>query len=174
LIFSLNEQSKRFALFGIRLLRLNSESARRLAIFLVLFLCVFVALRIRLQGFASLGGELLIDTDSYRFLRQADLIVAQGGLPKRDMMRWLPLGRDLTHQLSLSSYVIAYLYRLLHLFHPHITLYQTAVFYPLVLFPSILLALFAVTKQLFNRNVALLAVAILGVLPPMVVIPFVV
>ena len=43
-----------------------------------LFLCVFI----RTSNLPHLKETYLLGTDSYRFLRQADLIVSQGHLPE--------------------------------------------------------------------------------------------
>ncbi len=129
-------------------------------------ICCVLAICLRFQNLPLLEGKYLLGTDSYRFLWQAETIVEHGRLPERDMTRWLPLGRDLTRQLSLSSYVIAGLYHLLNPFIPSLTVYQTVVYYPLILYPLILLMIYLVALRLFKRSTALLAVAILIVLPP--------
>lgn len=126
---------------------------------------LLIATYIRLQHLPRLEGKYLLGTDAYRFLRQAEYISEHGRLPKRDMMRWLPIGRDLTRQLSLSSYMIAYLYKFCRLFYPSITVYQTAVYYPLLLYLAILLVIYLLVQRLMNRDTALLAVAILAISP---------
>ena len=61
-----------------------------------LFLCVFI----RTANLQSLEETYLLGTDSYRFLRQADLIVSQGHLPEVDTQRWQLEGRDLSTSLT--------------------------------------------------------------------------
>ena len=72
--------------------------------------------------------------DAYLYYRQAQRIVEEGGLPERDMERWLPLGRDLAYHHNLYSYVLAYSYKTARIFHRDLTLYSVACYAPPVLF----------------------------------------
>ncbi len=95
----------------------------------LLLLCVFV----RTANLPRLEETYLLGTDSYRFLRQADLIVSQGRLPDLDAQRWQLEGRDLSTSLNLFSYVLAYTYHFLHSVFPNISLYAVAAYAPIVL-----------------------------------------
>jgi len=55
-----------------------------------LFLNLAIATTIRVRNLPLLEGTYLLETDAYRFLRQAKIIVEQGTLPERDMMRYVP------------------------------------------------------------------------------------
>jgi len=142
-----------------------SKRLNNLLTFAILVLSFGAAVVVRIQNVERLEGKYFLGTDAYRFFRQADYIVEHGRLPERDMMRWFPDGRDLTTQLSFSSYVIAYLYRLLHFFNPSLTLYQTALYYPIICYVFSLLVLFLLVSRLIGKNVALLSIGLLSVSP---------
>lgn len=119
-------------------------------IFLLLSLSASIFLRV--QNLPLLEGKYPLDNDSVRFLRQAKIIVQDGKLPQRDMMRWLPLGRDMSRQLSLSSYAIACLYKFLRIFKPSITIERAAIYYPVICFSFSLLVFFALIDRLFDMR----------------------
>lgn len=119
----------------------------------------------RPKSASALKERYLLEYDPYRYLRQAKLIVGNGGLPERDMMRYVPLGRDLKRQLSLNSYTIAYFYKLLRLFSPSTTVEQAAIYFPVVCFVFILLAFFLLTTKLLGKYAALLAATLFAVVP---------
>lgn len=54
----------------------------------LLIASLFLAFSIRTSNLPLLEGKYLLGTDSYRFLRQADIIVSEGKLPDVDQMRW--------------------------------------------------------------------------------------
>ncbi len=72
--------------------------------------------------------------DAYLYYRQSERILEEGLLPKRDMERWLPLGRDLSLLHNLYSYVVAYSYRAARVFFPNLTLHAFSCYAPPVLF----------------------------------------
>lgn len=135
-------------------------------IFLLLSLSASIFLRV--QNLPLLAGKYPLDNDSVRFLRQAKIIVQDSKLPQRDMMRWLPLGRDMSRQLSLSSYTIAYLYKFLKIFTPSVTIEQTAIYYPIICFSLNILVFFALINRLFDRYTALISTSIFAVFPSLV------
>lgn len=126
-----------------------------------LFLCVFI----RTANRPHLEDTFLLGTDSYRFLRQADLIVSQGHLPEIDKQRWQLEGRDLSTSLNFFSYVLAYSYRFLHWVFPSISLYTVAMYAPIVCFTLSLLVLFALCRHVFDSYIALLAVNFASIFP---------
>ncbi len=126
-----------------------------------LLLCV----SIRIANLPELKGKYLLESDAYRFLRQADIIVSQGHLPPTDPMRWQPAGRDLSTHLNLFSYVLAYSYRLLRFIQPPLTLYQVAVYSPVIYYSLCLLLLYLVWRRIFDPSIAILAVNFSAVLP---------
>lgn len=126
-----------------------------------LLLYVFV----RTANIPHMENEYLLGTDSYHFLRQADLIVSQGHLPEVDTQRWQLEGRDLSASLNLFSYVLAYTCRFLHLFFPNISIYTVAVYASVVCYALCLLVLFVLWWDVFDTSIALLAVNFTAIFP---------
>lgn len=143
---------------------------RKLHVSTIIFLLISLSASIflRVQNLPLLEGKYPLDNDSVRFLRQAKIIVQDGSLPNRDMMRWLPFGRDMDKQLSLSSYAIAYLYKFLRIFTPSITIERAAIYYPIICFSLSLLVFFALMDRLFDRYTALISTAIFAVFPSLI------
>ena len=126
-----------------------------------LFLCVFI----RTANIRHMEDEYLLGTDSYHFLRQADMIVSQGQLPEVDTQRWQPEGRDLSTSLNFFSYVLAYTYRILHWFFPNISIYMVAVYASVVCYALCLLVLYVLWRHVFDTSIALLAVNFTAIFP---------
>ena len=76
---------------------------------LVLLLLSSLALGVcvRLVSLPALKGHLLLGTDPARYTRLAKIIVENGKLPQRDVMRSVPLGKETKNQLTLFPYFIA-------------------------------------------------------------------
>jgi len=127
----------------------------------VLFLAVFL----RVQSLGVLQGKYFFGTDSYRFVHQAKHIVEGGSLPERDKMRWVPIGRDLSRQLSLSSYAIAWLFKLFNRLNSSISIEQVAIYYPIICFALGLIVFFALVQSLLDRYTAFIATSFLAVFP---------
>lgn len=127
-------------------------------------LAILVALALRWQSVPVVQKGWL-DTDVYRFVRQAQIISETGGLPERDDMRWLPLGRDLSRQLSFSSYCLAGLYAVMRWIQPIIPLSDAALWYPLLCFALSQVVLYFLVNRLFNRATALLATFLFAIFP---------
>ena len=108
---------------------------------------------------------MLLGTDPIRFLRQAKIIAEYGQMPPTDMMRHFPVGRSSDIDLTLFPYFLAYVHHLLSPFFPNLTLNQVAIGYPVVCFVIACLILFLLTKELTDRNVALLVISIAIVIP---------
>lgn len=49
---------------------------------------IAISVFLRVKDVAYLENKYLLDNDSYRALRQSEIIAAAGKLPERDMMRW--------------------------------------------------------------------------------------
>ena len=135
-------------------------------VFLTLAVGIAIALGIYLRlQVVPLVRDGWLDTDVYRFVRQAKIIAETGGLPERDMMRWAPLGRDLTRQLSLSSYLLAWIYKSVRWIRHSFTLSDAALIYPLIWFALSQVALYLLVKGLFDRLTASGAVFLLAAVP---------
>ncbi|MBU0929973.1 MAG: hypothetical protein KJ623_02790 [Nanoarchaeota archaeon] len=105
------------------------------------------------------------EADTFVFLRYAQYIVEHGSLMAHDMMRYVPLGLDTKGEATLISYVIAYMYKLFHIFNPNITLGYTDVIYPVIFFAISLVFFFLLVRKIFDEKVALVACLFLTVVP---------
>ena len=142
----------------------------RLKIFLITFLLgvsLLLNIWLRLVTLPVLNGNLLLGTDPARYTRLAEHIVENGGLPEKDMMRWVPLGKETKKQLTLFPYLIAYLYRSIKIFLPNATVQQVAIIVPVVLSTIALMVLFFLVRKLFDVYTALLSVNIAAISPPL-------
>ena len=127
-----------------------------------LLLCVIllVAFWIRIQGVPNIPEGQFTGNDPYLYYWQAQIVSENGWLPARDMHRWLPIGRDLGQTLNAYSYAIAYTHKVITLIFRNVSLYQVALFAPVVCF---VLGLGVLCFFLY-RNFGLLFSSIVGVL----------
>ena len=127
-----------------------------------LLLCVMllVAFWIRIQGVPNIPEGQFTGNDPYLYYWQAQIVSENGWLPARDMHRWLPLGRDLGQTLNAYSYAIAYAHKVITFIFRNVSLYQVALFAPVVCF---LLGLGVLCFFLY-RNFGWLFSSIVGVL----------
>lgn len=121
---------------------------------------LLVAFWIRIQGVPNIPEGQFTGNDPYLYYWQAQIVSEHGKLPARDMHRWLPLGRDLGQTLNAYSYAIAYTHKGITLFFRDVSLYQVALFAPVVCF---LLGLSVLCFFLY-RNFGSLFSSIVGVL----------
>ena len=121
---------------------------------------LLVAFWIRIQGVPNIPKGQFTGNDPYLYYWQAQIVSENGWLPARDMHRWLPLGRDLGQSLNAYSYAIAYTHKVITLIFRDVSLYQVALFAPVVCF---LLGLGVLCSFLY-RNFGLLFSSIIGVL----------
>ena len=120
-------------------------------------------LTLRAQTASSLRSNLLLTNDAYRFIQQTEIILEKGGLPEIDIHRWVPLGRDLTSELNLFPYVMAFLYKTF--FFPYISIHTLFVYYPLFCYVISSILLFFITRRLFGAPTALVTLSIASVHP---------
>lgn len=121
---------------------------------------LFVACWIRVQGVSNIPSGQFTGSDPYLYYWQAQIVSERGKLPARDMHRWLPIGRDLGQSLNAYSYAIAYTHKVIIRIFRNVSLYQVALFVPVVCF---VLGLGALCFFLY-RNFGLLFSSIVGVL----------
>jgi hypothetical protein len=93
------------------------------------------------------------------------MILQRGKLPKRDMMRTAPLGRDNSEQFTLYPYALAYAFRVLKPIIPSLTLDRAAMLYPVLTFIPILILFFLLVRHLTDAITALYACIALSVTP---------
>ena len=99
--------------------------------FAVLFFLLYnMTCWIRIQGVDRIPAGQFTETDGYFYYWQSKLILENGKLPKRDMHRWLPVGRDLGQTLNAYPYFVAYSYKLISLVFSKVTLYQWCFYFP--------------------------------------------
>ena len=134
--------------------------ARAYLPFVLLGTILLVAFWIRIQGVPSIPEGQFTGNDPYLYYWQAQIVSEQGELPARDMHRWLPVGRDLGQTLNAYSYAIAYTQKVITFIFRNVSLYQVALFAPVVCF---LLGLGVLCFFLY-RNFGWLFSSIVGVL----------
>ena len=134
-----------------------SQPNRLFQIYSILLLSIVLCGVIRVANISLLEGDVF-DPDSARFLRQAKLIVEDGGLPNIDSQRWSPVGVEMDHRLTLFPYVLAGSFKGLSVFAPSLTIEDVAIVFPVIL--SILSGclLFLLINRLTDTYTALLSV----------------
>ena len=140
----------------------NKKRWYNLAI-IVSIICIGVFIRTRNLGL--LEGKYLFGNDPYLFLRYAQYIVDHGHLMSHDPLRIVPWGVNTSHHLNGVAYAIAYLHKIGKLIVPSLTVIEVVIWYPIVLFALAMIFFFLLAKRLFNREIALLACALLAVVP---------
>ncbi len=133
-------------------------------IYLILALIIWLSAFIRTRNLIHLKGKYLLALDPYIFYRYAAYIVEHGKLMALDTMRYVPLGINTAQEMTLVAYVIAYTYKFFNIFIP-MTLMQFDIIYPVIFFSLSLIIFFLLTKELFNKKIAILATAFLAVIP---------
>lgn len=123
----------------------------------ILWLAVFI----RKQNWnllkdATTGKYISLEIDSALFMRYAQYIAEHGRLFAVDVMRNYPFGVDVDFGVF-TSYFVAYLYKVLHLFSSSVTVEFADVIYPTVATVLSALFLFLFVRRLFDYRVALLS-----------------
>ena len=131
----------------------------------LLLLILIVGAWIRLQGLPNLPIGQFTSNDAYLYYSHADTIAKEGGLPKVETHRWVPLGRDLTETLHGYPYALAYAYKAITLFFPNVTLYEVQRIAPMVCFLIGTAVLFIFLYVRFGLSVALIVSILLAVMP---------
>ena len=131
----------------------------------ILCLSLVLGILIRIQSLPSLQDRYRLGTDAYRLVRQSRVILEKGKLPKRDMMRAVPLGRDNSQQFTLYPYALAYAFRVLKTIIPSLTLDRAAILYPVLTFIPILIFFFLLARHLTDAITALYACIALSMAP---------
>ena len=144
---------------------MNARAGRYALLVLTLVAAFVFSLLHRAQGSMDYLDGRFTGYDPYVYFRQAERIVEEGRLPKRDMERWLPFGRDLTLLHNLYSYALAHSYRAARAVFPDLTLYEYSCYAPPVLFAVTVVLLMAVLWTLFGWESACLASLFLVNLP---------
>ena len=136
-----------------------------IAICFILTLCLGVL--IRTPHLSALGETSVLDPDSARYLRQAEIILEQGQLPSTDMLRQYPIGKSSETQLSVYPYTLAALYRGVLLLFRSVTLKQIGMFSSLFFFNLSLIVFYFLLHRLLGWQTALLSINLCVVVPSM-------
>ena len=113
---------------------MKNKHLNRISIISVLLGILLLTFWLRLQVVHGIPEEQFLEPDCFLYYAQAENISEHGTLPARDMVRWLPLGRDNTQLLPLWSYALAYTHKALSVFLPSLSLYQWTLYAPTVCF----------------------------------------
>lgn len=139
--------------------------SKHLAAFILLAFILLAAGWIRMQSVPRIPEGQFTSTDAYRYAREVEIIAKFGKLPKRDMHRWYPLGRDTEQSLNLYPYVLAYTYKLIKPFFPNVTHYQVQLFSPVACFVLGLGVLCVFLYQVLGLRVAVIVGLLLAIMP---------
>lgn len=131
----------------------------------LLLLILLVGGWIRLQGLPNLPTGQFASNDAYLYYSHAETLVAQGVLPKTEMHRWVPIGRDLTEMLHGYAYALATSYKVISVFFRDVTLYQVQRVAPTVCFLIGLAVLSVFLYVRFGFSVAAVTGILLVVMP---------
>ena len=142
-----------------------SSNLKHLAAFILLTLILLAAGWIRSQSIPKIPEGQFTSTDAYRYAREVEIIAKFGQLPKRDMHRWYPLGRDTEQSLNLYPYVLSYTYKLIKLFFPNVTHYQVQLLAPVICFVLGIGVLCLFLYQVFGLRVAAIVGLLLAIMP---------
>ncbi len=124
----------------------------------------------KLKDVTTGGLTLAPDLDPFYFLRLAKEIIANGTLSAIDTMRYYPVGFNNSMELTMTSYLMVYLYKFLKFFDPSITIEYTAIIYPIIFFSATLIVFFLFVRKVFSEQknsniIALIATAFFAVIP---------
>ena len=92
------------------------------------------------------------DLDPWLFLRYAKTIVEEGGMPKFDMMRNVPLGFETAKETLLLSRMIAWTYYIFHFINPAVNVEFAGVVFPVVMFALTIISFFLFVREIFIRK----------------------
>ena len=134
-------------------------------IYTILGVIIAVGIYIRTRNLGIIQWQFPVDPDSYAFLRYAKYVAENGHLMDIDMLRYYPLGWTNLSEFRVLSYFIAYLYKLIHIFIPSITIENVDVIYPVITFAVGAIFFFLFVKKLFNWKIGLVSTAFLVVVP---------
>src|SRR3989338_7128438 len=120
-----------------------------------LIIIILITINVRTSNISGLKDittgnyTLAPDLDPFLFLRWAKYIAVHGTIMNIDIMRYSPLGYHPRAEALLTSYIIAYLYKFLHIFYPTITIEFVAVIYSPIFFALATLFFFLFVRRLF-------------------------
>ena len=108
--------------------------SKHIGTWLLIAIIMCVAFWIRIQGIDIIPNGQFTSNDAYFYYRNAQIVLENGSLPKRDMDRWMPIGRDLEQTLPFYAHALAYTHKAITLCTPNISLYDVALYMPAICF----------------------------------------
>lgn len=91
------------------------------------------------------------DLDPWLFLRTAETIIETGSIPKRDLMRNVPLGYDNTGETQLLPYMISWTYKFFDIFGD-VNIEFAGLIFPVIMFGLTIIIYFLFSRELFIRK----------------------
>lgn len=134
--------------------------SKHIGAWLLIIAILCVAFWIRIQGVDTIPEGQFTGNDAYFYYRNAQMVSENGSLPKRDMDRWIPLGRDLEQTLPFYAHAVAYTHKIIAFCVPNISLYSVTLYMPVICFCIGLGAL----SLFFYRTFGILFSVVFGVL----------
>src|SRR3989338_7231252 len=110
------------------------KSNKQWIFYILLVIIVIFSSSIRNTNIPTFQGKYLPDVDSYLFYRYVTEIHDNGQLPEVDTLRNYPLGFKTSNEFVLPSYVIVGMDKLITIFRPSQTIFDTTAIYPVVFF----------------------------------------
>jgi asparagine N-glycosylation enzyme membrane subunit Stt3 len=115
---------------------------------------------------STTGEYIPIALDPFYFLRLAETISEQGGLPEVDNMRYHP-SAEIGFTNEILPYAVVYMHKFISVFNSDVTLQYIGVISPVVFFVLGLIVFFFLTYFLTNSKlVALVSTGFLSIMPP--------
>ena len=130
-----------------------------------LTLTLFLGVLIRTPHLSALKGTPVLDPDSARYLRQAEIILERGQFPSMDMLRQYPIGKSSETQLSVYPYTLTILHKGVSLLFRSVTLEQIGMFSSLFFFSLSLIVFYLLLHRLLGWQTALLSINLCVVVP---------
>ena len=137
---------------------------RRLTVFCLISLTMCIGIYLRTRNLDLLDEKLLIGNDPYLFVRYSQHIVEYGELMSHDRFRYAPIGISTRYSLNFVAYVLGFMNSIIGMFLSH-SLYETAIWYPVVFFALALLAFYLMVRSVLGQQVAVIASFLLAITP---------
>src|SRR3989338_8364767 len=137
---------------------------------IILALIAYIGYYIRTKPLAFLidattGDYIPSAPDAMGILRYVQYVVDHGQLMAIDTLRYFPKGFANVDEFSVLVHLIAWFYKIFHFFVPSASVAYADVIYPAFAFVVGLVFFFLFVRKIFDWKIALLASAILTVLP---------
>ena len=155
--------------FGAAINFFKNKKVQNILIIILLLLIIIFGVWIRTQNIVLLvdqttGKYIPIALDPFYFLRMAETIVEQGGLPAVDLMRYPSVGLGFTHEILPQTVVL--LYKMINIFDKEITLQFVDIISPVIFFGLGLLVFFFLIYFLTKSKItALISSTFLAFIP---------